>query len=60
MKVLKVIYEDGKGRTWNFEKCSVPTTKGSYRFWIAECSEISKSFREEKKRDLIKRIKEIV
>jgi hypothetical protein len=59
MKMLKSIYQDSKGNLWEFEKCSIPKYKGTYKYWIAECKEQDKSLKGDLKRDLIKKIKEI-
>lgn len=51
------MYKDDLGNIWELEKMSLPKKKGTYDFWYGECSSLNISFRENLKRDLIKKIK---
>ena len=57
MKLIKGIYIDNKGNEWVIEQCSLPKKKGSYKFYVAECNAISKSFRADLKGQVIEQIK---
>jgi hypothetical protein len=57
MKVVSVVYEDSNGNIWDVEKVSLPKKKGVYSFYTAYCRDLHISFRENLKRDLIKKIK---
>jgi hypothetical protein len=57
MKLIKAIYIDSKGNEWIIEQCSLSKIKGSYKFYVAECILLKKSFRADLKRQVIEQIK---
>ena len=57
MKNIKTIYSDSKGNEWVVQKESLPKTKGTYTYWIADCYALSKSFRADLKKQVIEQIK---
>lgn len=58
VELSKQIYLDPLGNEWVLEKVCLPKRKGEYSFWIAECEELRKSFRENLKRSVLKQITE--
>lgn len=52
MKLTKSIYQDSKGNEWVIQQESLPKKKGTYTYWVGECTKLNKSFREDKKKDL--------
>lgn len=57
MVLKRTVYADASGNEWEIEKSAVPKLRGMYVYWIAECKKLSKSFRSDKKKDLIFQIK---
>jgi hypothetical protein len=57
MVLKRTVYADASGNEWEIEKSALPKRRGMYIYWIAECKKLSKSFRSEKKKDLIFQIK---
>jgi hypothetical protein len=59
MKIIKSIYQDANGNTWEIEMVSLNklSKKGEYVFWQGECSALNKTVRGKLKRDVINQIK---
>jgi hypothetical protein len=57
MVLKRTVYADASGNEWEIEKSAVPKLRGMYVYWVAECKKLSKSFRSDKKKDLIFQIK---
>jgi|LauGreSuBDMM15SN_2_FD.fasta_scaffold29679_3 hypothetical protein len=57
MKLIKSIYIDSKSNEWIIEQCSLSKIKGSYKFYVAECTALSKSFRADLKKQVFEQIK---
>jgi hypothetical protein len=57
MVLKRTVYADASGNEWEIEKNALPKLRGMYVYWIAECKKLSKSFRSDKKKDLIFQIK---
>lgn len=57
MVLKRTVYSDASGNEWDIEKSVLPKRRGMCIYWIAECKKLSKSFRSDKKKDLIFQIK---
>lgn len=63
MQLLKSIYKDAAGNVWEIQYhtlASVNKKRGMYKFWTAECKSLDKDLRADLKRELIKKIKELI
>lgn len=57
MKLSRSIYVDSHNNEWVVQKHSLPKKKGEYVYWIADCVDLCKSIKADKKRDIISKIK---
>jgi hypothetical protein len=58
VNLVSQIYQDDKGNKWVVEHIKI--SNGYHKFWIAECKELSLSFRSNKKSELKKEINRII
>lgn len=59
MKLIKTLYKDSQGNIWEIERMSLPKKKGVYAYYLAECQTLNLSLKENLKRELIKKIKNL-
>lgn len=61
MNIIKSVYHDAHGNTWEVEKISLNNLckRGEYVYWQGECLSLNKTVRGKLKRDVINQIKTI-
>lgn len=60
MKKIKTVYyyEDSFGNEWLVYQETLPKKKGEFNYWIGECADLRKSFREQWKKDIMHKIRD--
>lgn len=49
---------DSQANEWVLTPCSLPKKRGEYKYWLADCYKLDKTFKADTKKELIKRISE--
>ena len=57
LKTIYKVYEDNKGNRWKVEKVRIATYRGHMSYWLCECFDNGKSFREDKLPNVLAKLK---